>query len=73
VSWLEGAITLSARSAVVPNEKVVISFEWNEPNHPILPGSTVVEITLVPEGEKTRVRLTHHGLPDDAIGDHTNG
>lgn len=27
VSWLEGAITLSARSAVVPNEKVVISFE----------------------------------------------
>ncbi len=32
-----------------------------------------MEITLVPEGEKTRVRLTHHGLPDDAIGNHTNG
>jgi len=58
---------------VVPNEKVVFSFGWDEPDHPIPPGSTEVEITLVPEGEKTRVRLTHRGLPDDAVSDHTNG
>ncbi|MGD0055224.1 MAG: SRPBCC family protein [Acidimicrobiales bacterium] len=58
---------------VVPDEKVVFTFGWDEPGHPIPAGSTLVEITLVPEGEKTRVRLTHRGLPEDAVGDHTNG
>jgi uncharacterized protein YndB with AHSA1/START domain len=58
---------------VVPNEKVVFTFGWDEPNHPIPAGSTEVEITLIPEGTKTRVRLAHRGLPDDAVSDHTKG
>jgi len=58
---------------VVPNEKVVFTFGWEQENHPIPPGSTTVEITLQPEGDKTRVRLVHRGLPDDAVSDHTNG
>ena len=37
------------------------------------PASTEVEITLIPEGEKTRVRLVHRGLPDDAVADHSEG
>jgi len=58
---------------VVPNEKVVFTFGWEQEGNPIQPGSTTVEISLHPEGEKTRVRLTHRGLPDDAVGDHTHG
>jgi uncharacterized protein YndB with AHSA1/START domain len=58
---------------VVANKKVVFTFGWDEPNHPIPAGSTEVEITLIPEGEKTRVRLAHRGLPDDAVADHTEG
>ncbi len=58
---------------VVPNEKVVFTFGWDEPHHPIPPGSTQVEITLVAEDERTRVRLTHRGLPEDAVGDHVAG
>lgn len=58
---------------VVPNEKVVFTFGWDEPGHPIPAGSTTVEITLHPEGEKTRVRLVHRGLPDDAVDQHTQG
>lgn len=58
---------------VVPNKKVVYTFGWDEPGHPIPPGSTQVEISLVAEGEKTRVRLVHRGLPDDAVADHTGG
>ena len=58
---------------VVPNEKVVFTFGWDEPNHPIPPGSTTIEIRLIPEGEETRVRLVHSGLPDDAIADHRGG
>ena len=26
-----------------------------------------------PDGEKTRVRLVHRGLPDDAVSDHGSG
>jgi len=59
--------------AVVPEEKVVFTFGWEQDDHPIPPGSTTVEITLHPEGDKTRVRLVHRGLPDDAISDHGHG
>jgi uncharacterized protein YndB with AHSA1/START domain len=58
---------------VVPMEKVVFTFGWEQKDHPIPPGSTTVEISLHPEGDKTRVRLVHRGLPDDAIDDHTHG
>ena len=58
---------------VVPKEKVVFTFGWEEKDHPIPPGSTTIEITLHPEGEKTRVRLVHRGLPADAVDDHGEG
>jgi uncharacterized protein YndB with AHSA1/START domain len=58
---------------VVPDERVVFTFGWDEPDHPIPARSTEVEITLIPDGDKTRVRLVHRGLPDDAISDHSSG
>jgi uncharacterized protein YndB with AHSA1/START domain len=58
---------------VVPLEKVVFTFGWDQKDHPIPPGSTTIEISLHPEGDKTRVRLVHRGLPDDAVRDHTHG
>ncbi len=58
---------------VVPNEKVVFTFGWEDRDHPIPAGSTTIEITLHPEGDKTRVRLVHRGLPADAVEDHGRG
>lgn len=58
---------------VVPYERVIFTFGWDQPDHPIPPGSTTVEISLHPEGGKTVVRLTHRGLPDDATDDHGKG
>jgi uncharacterized protein YndB with AHSA1/START domain len=58
---------------VAPDERVVFTFGWDLPGHPIPAGSTKVEITLIPEGESTRVRLVHSGLPADAVSDHTKG
>ena len=58
---------------VVPMQKVVYTFGWDQEGNPITPGSTRVEITLAAEGNKTRLRLVHSGLPADAVGDHTNG
>jgi uncharacterized protein YndB with AHSA1/START domain len=58
---------------VTPYERVVFTFGWDLPDHPIPAGSTRVEILLMPEGEATRVRLVHHDLPDDAHADHGRG
>jgi uncharacterized protein YndB with AHSA1/START domain len=58
---------------VVPKEKVVLTFGWDEKDHPIPAGSTTLEISLHREGDKTRVRLVHSGLPADAVADHTQG
>jgi uncharacterized protein YndB with AHSA1/START domain len=58
---------------VVQQQKVVFTFGWDEEGNPIRPGSTTVEITLQPEGDKTLVRLAHRGLPEDAVSDHTHG
>ena len=58
---------------VIPNEKVVISFGWDMPDNPIKPGSTTVEYTLHAEGDKTRLRLRHSGLPDEAVDMHVHG
>jgi uncharacterized protein YndB with AHSA1/START domain len=58
---------------LVPNERVVFTFGWDEPDHPIPAGSGEIEITLTPDGAKTLVRLVHRGLPEDAVADHTGG
>jgi len=58
---------------VVPLEKVVFTFGWEQEGNPIRPGSTTIEISLHREGDKTRVRLVHSGLPDDAVADHILG
>jgi len=58
---------------IVPFERVVFTFGWDLPEHPIPAGSTQVEITLTPVGESTLLRLVHRGLPDDAVGDHLGG
>jgi len=58
---------------IEPDRRVVFSFGWAEPGHPIPPGSTTVEIALEADGVGTTVRLTHRGLPEDAVGDHTGG
>jgi uncharacterized protein YndB with AHSA1/START domain len=62
---------------VVPDERVVFTFGWDDPELGIPPGSTTVEITLHPEGDKTRLRLVHRGLPDGtgmgSVDAHTHG
>ena len=58
---------------VVEAQRVVFTFGWDLPGHPIPAGSTQVEITLTPSGQDTLLRLTHRGLPDDALDAHLGG
>jgi len=50
---------------VDPPHRVVFTFGWESEDSPAPPGSTTVEVTLVPEGSGTRVRLVHSGVPDE--------
>ena len=50
-----------------PPRRLVFTWGW-EPGHEgasaVPPGSSTIEIELVPSGEGTILRFRHHGLPD---------
>lgn len=57
---------------VSPNERVVFTWGW-ESGNPLPPGASTVEVTLVPDGRSTIVRLRHHGLPGGPEDRHGEG
>jgi uncharacterized protein YndB with AHSA1/START domain len=58
---------------VVPERRLVFTWGWEEESLGVPPGSTVVEIELEPDGDGTFLRLTHRGLPSDAVEVHREG
>jgi uncharacterized protein YndB with AHSA1/START domain len=57
---------------VVPSRRLVFTWGW-EGSQIVPPGSSTVEIDLEPDGQGTRLRLVHRGLPEPAIPTHTEG
>ncbi|MEO8632886.1 MAG: SRPBCC domain-containing protein [Chloroflexota bacterium] len=57
---------------VVPDRRVVFTWGW-QASEIVPPGSSTVEIDLEPDGQGTRLRLVHRGLPEGAIASHTEG
>ena len=50
---------------VDPPRRVVYTWGWeDDPTLP--PGASTVEVTLVPDGDGTLVRVRHHGLPNES-------
>jgi uncharacterized protein YndB with AHSA1/START domain len=58
-------VALGQYVEIDPPRRVVFTFGWESEGSPVPPGSTTVEITLVPDGEGTLVRLVHSGVPDE--------
>jgi uncharacterized protein YndB with AHSA1/START domain len=58
---------------IVPNRRVVMTWGWEGDGNSVPPGSSTVEITLVPDGDGTILRLVHRDLPTEARGPHTHG
>ncbi|MFX3673445.1 MAG: SRPBCC domain-containing protein [Paenisporosarcina sp.] len=57
---------------IVPNEKIVMSWGWE--NLKILPpGSSTLEFRLIPKDNGTLLVLTHYDLPDEKIESHLEG
>jgi uncharacterized protein YndB with AHSA1/START domain len=58
-------VALGRYVEIDPPRRVVFTFGWESEGSPVPPGATTVEVTLVPDGDGTRVRLVHSGLPDE--------
>jgi uncharacterized protein YndB with AHSA1/START domain len=57
---------------LVPDVRVVFTWGWRG-SAAVPPGSTTVEIELLPDGDGTLVRLTHRDLPFDEQPVHEAG
>ena len=58
---------------VSPHSKVVFTWGW-EGNDDVPPGSSTVEVSLIPDGDDTIVRLRHTDLPSqESAAEHTKG
>ena len=51
----------------------MFTYGWERPDVEIPPGSTIVEIDLVPHAEGTEVRLVHWGLSGPMAAAHGRG
>jgi uncharacterized protein YndB with AHSA1/START domain len=58
---------------VIPPKRLVFTWGWKEPGHPVPAGSTRVEIDLEARDGGTLVRLTHHGVPEGMRERHEMG
>ena len=58
---------------VLPPRRIVFTWGWELEGSPLAPGSSVVEVDLIPTDEGTLVRLTHRDLPPDEVALHQAG
>ena len=58
---------------IVPHSWVVFTWGWEGEGHPVPPGSSTVEVTLVTDGDGTIVKLRHSGLSGENGAQHAEG
>ena len=58
---------------LVPSRRVVFSYGWDRADIGIPPGSTTVEINLIPRDGGTLLHLVHRGLDDPSAEAHSGG
>ena len=77
VDVIPGHTALGEFVELDPPRRLVYTWGWEKgesgPNA-VQPGSSTIEIELVPEGDGTRLRFLHRDLPDtDAADSHAHG
>src|SRR5436189_249639 len=58
---------------VDPPERIVLTWGWELELLSVPPRSTLVEVSLTPDGDETVVRLSHRQLPADMVAFHGAG
>ncbi|MEZ0069078.1 uncharacterized protein YndB with AHSA1/START domain [Streptacidiphilus sp. MAP12-20] len=67
------AIASGEFAELTPHRRIVFSWGWENEGDPVPPGSSRVQIDLVPEAEGTLLTLTHSDLPEPARAAHQDG
>jgi uncharacterized protein YndB with AHSA1/START domain len=67
-----GAIAQGRFVELVPDARVVFTWGW-QGSETLPPGSSTVEIELLPDGDGTLIRLSHRGLPAEDRPTHAAG
>jgi len=75
VEMTHGAVMEGEFVELVPYERLVFTFGWepHEGGPDVPPGSSRVEVTLVPDAGDTIMTLRHTGLPASDAGRHDEG
>jgi uncharacterized protein YndB with AHSA1/START domain len=69
-----GNVMLGQVVELDPPRRLVFSWGWEDPAEAVRPGGSRVEVDLEPDGDGTRLRLRHSGLPNDAeVAGHAEG
>jgi len=71
----EGPVFIAEFIEVDRPSRLLFTFGWegNDPGTPLAPGSTRVEVTLVPDDGGTLVTLRHFDMPESHAADHRHG
>jgi uncharacterized protein YndB with AHSA1/START domain len=56
-----------------PPHRLVFTWGWENPDDPVQPGASTVEVLLEPDGDGTRLHLRHAGLGDESRRGHDEG
>jgi uncharacterized protein YndB with AHSA1/START domain len=73
VAFAGASAMLGEYVEVVPYTRVVFSWGWEIDLLAVPPASTMVEVTLAPDGDGTRVHLNHRHLPSTTLEFHRQG
>ena len=58
---------------IVANRRVVFTWGWEGDRHGVPPGTSRVEVSLIPDGDGMIVRVTHRDLPPETRKPHGEG
>jgi uncharacterized protein YndB with AHSA1/START domain len=58
---------------VVPVHRLAYSFGWDGNAMGVSPGASLIEIDLIEQPDGTLMRMTHSGLPPEAVPAHEKG
>jgi len=68
-----GRIARGEFKEVVPVSRLAYTWGWEDNHENVAPGSSLIEIDLLPNNGSTLVRFTHSGLPAEAVPGHSRG
>lgn len=75
VELFPGAVMMGEYLELVPYERIVFTMGWEQHDDApqVPPGSTTVEVTLVPDRKGTTLTLTQRGIPEGEADRHGAG